>query len=63
MALNQYRSTDDTRYGEMGPCLVKGHKKEHVLDTKCLAEMRSFFYNDGKFGKTFSDFIKAVNGK
>lgn len=63
MALNNYRSTDDTRYGQMGPCLVKGHAKEHKLDTGCLAAMRNFFYNDGKFGKTFDDFLKAVNRK
>lgn len=63
MALRDYRSTDDTKYGHMGPCLAPGHSKEHVLDNKCLNAMSRFFYNDGKFGKSFKDFLDAVNRK
>jgi hypothetical protein len=57
--MKNYKSTDDTIYGQIGPCLVKGHPKEHVLDVKCLAEMRRFLYPD----KTFQEFMNAVNRK
>lgn len=63
MALGNYRSVEDCKYGKVGPCLVKGHPQEHSLDAICLNAMSGFFYNDGKFGKQFSDFIKAVRGK
>lgn len=58
-----YRSTSDVEYGKMGPCLVPGHKKEHPLDVSCLAAMRNYFYDDGNFGKSFSQYLKAVEKK
>jgi hypothetical protein len=59
MALDKYKSTDDTVYGELGPCLVSGHPKEHVLEVKCLSEMRRFLFPN----KTFAQFMAAVNRK
>jgi hypothetical protein len=59
MALDKYKSTDDTIYDEMGPCLVPGHPKEHKLGVPCLSEMRRFLYPN----KTFREFLEAVKRK
>lgn len=63
MALNDYRSVQDVYCGKMGPCLTKGHPKEHVLEAKCLNAMSNFFYDNGKFGTTFKDFLDAIKRK
>lgn len=59
MALDDYKSTNDTHYGKIGPCLKPGHPKEHTLDEKCLQAMRQFLYPN----KTFGQFIQAVKNK
>jgi hypothetical protein len=44
--------------GKVGPCMVPGHQKEHVLELKCWSAMRRYLYDH-----TFEQFLAAVKKK
>jgi hypothetical protein len=49
----------DLDIGKVGPCMVPGHPKEHVLELNpCWSAMRRFL-----FGHSFKEFLEEVNKK
>lgn len=53
-----YRSVNDIKNDEVGPCLVPGHPKEHKLSPGCWAAMRRYLFNH-----SFTDYVKEVAKK
>lgn len=51
-----YRSVNDIK--DVGPCLLPGHPKEHVLTHKCWQKMRQFL-----FDHSFAQYIAEVQKK
>lgn len=46
--MEKYKSVNDIH--EIGPCLVSGHPREHVLEPRCWQRMRQFLWDhDGDF--------------
>lgn len=50
---------DDLNVGKLGPCLVKGHPKEHILELNpCWSTMRRFLYYH-----SWNEYMKEVINK
>lgn len=59
MALRDYRTIQDINIGQLGPCLLPGHPKEHVLKLECMSEIRRFLLDD--INRQVTDLAKEIN--
>lgn len=57
--MKRYTSIGQLDVDKVGPCLVSGHPKEHIMEMNpCWMKMRNYLYDH-----TFAEYIEAVKNK